>query len=367
VHRDDRLGRLLGELVEVGWIARAAGRTCPPFGVTLMPIDPPDPAHSSPSRPPIEPPQNRGTMSPITNRMSTRRSGVMTTAVPRARRRTRRRALVAAGAMLVVCLAAFPTGAVGAAPPGNDSQAGAVPIAAVPFSHTQDTSEATADAGEAVASDFCLAAGAPAFEHAVWFAAVVPSGSTPALVIDVTQSTFGAGIAILQEVAGGELLPLSCSPGTFVTTPGAEPGTYYIVAFGDGTTPSTNGQLVFTVDVAPAPPEVELSIDDTGSATRDGSVRVSGTVTCTAPDAAAVVAVEGQVTQSVGRFLINSSFSAGVASCDGAAHAWEAWAAPSNGTYGGGRAVVSATAFACALQCGGAFAEADVKLSRGRS
>jgi len=66
-----------------------------------------------------------------------------------------------------------------AAEPANDTQAGAVEISApLPFHYTEDTTDATVDSGESVAQSMCLGAGAPAFEHAVWFHATVPPGVT---------------------------------------------------------------------------------------------------------------------------------------------------------------------------------------------
>ena len=139
-----------------------------------------------------------------------------------------------------------------AAVPDNDTQAGAVAITGLPFSFTQDTTEATVDAGEDVAKNYCFESGAPAFEHAVWFkATVAPGGTTQSIAFDVTQSDYGAGIAVLQDTASG-LVALACVPGTFIAGAGGAAGTYYFVVFGDGTTPATGGNLVFTVAVAPS-------------------------------------------------------------------------------------------------------------------
>lgn len=258
---------------------------------------------------------------------------------------------------------------VAAAAPDNDVQSGAVVVSGVPFSHTQDTSEATVDAGEDIARDFCLGAGAPAFEHAVWFTAVLPGGEAPSLMLDVTQSSYGAGIAVLQDTPGG-LVARACAPRTFVTSPGTQAGTYFLVMFGDGTTPSTGGELVVTIDTAPAPPELAVTVDPTGTATKDGAVRISGTLACQTSDGSGqAVVIQGQVTQTVGRLIITSLFSTEVfARCDGATDTWEAVAPPFNGRFAGGRAAVVAQAVACTpTQCATSFVEANVKLTRSRT
>lgn len=262
---------------------------------------------------------------------------------------------------------ALPHGAAAALAPDNDVRAGAIQISGIPFAHTQDTSEATVDAGEDVARDLCLGVGAPAFEHAVWFRADVTESGTRQLIVDVTASSYGAGIAVLQDTSDG-LVPIACQGGTFVTSPSVQPGTYYLVVFGDGTTPTTAGELVVTIDVAAPPPEVDVSIDPAASATKDGALRLSGTLTCTSSDALQPVFLDAEVTQRIGRFIIRSWVAIELwVACDSATVAWDAVAVPENGTFAGGRAVVRATAFVCtADQCGGDETVATVKVRRSR-
>jgi hypothetical protein len=252
-----------------------------------------------------------------------------------------------------------------AAPPANDSQAGAVAVTKpLPFTYSQDTSEATVDAGEDVARDLCLAYGAPAFEKAVWFRSDVAPGATQSVLVDVTGSTYGAGIAVLQDTGSG-LVALDCVPG-FYLSPGAPPeGTYYVVIFGDGTTPETGGTLNLVVDEAPPPPTIDVTINKTGVADKYGGATISGTVTCTGDDAV-LFAVEGQVTQTVGRLIISSYFYTDVSvACDGTPIAWTGYAPPTNGKFAGGKAVTVAFSYGCGLyQCSTGYAEAIVKLNR---
>jgi hypothetical protein len=260
-------------------------------------------------------------------------------------------------------------GPASAAPPGNDTQAGAVDFSGVPFHYTQDTTEATVDAGESVARDYCLGIGAPAFEHAVWFKTTVSAGGgTDAVVLDVTQSDFGAGMAVLQDTGSG-LSALACVPGTYLVPGGGSvpPGTYYVVVFGDGTTAATSGNLVFDVSIAPPPPEVSFTIDPVGSATKQGGAWISGTVSCSGGGSnAQLLFIEGQVTQTVGRLIISSYFfESPFVLCDGVAYAWRAYAPPTNGKFAGGKAAAVSFTVACgSVQCTEAYAEATVKLNR---
>ena len=257
-----------------------------------------------------------------------------------------------------------------AAAPANDTQAGAVEIAQpLPFHYTEDTTEATVDSGESVAQSMCLGFGAPAFEHAVWFHATVPSGATQAITVDTSPSSYDTGIAVLRD-DGGTLTGIDCVPDTYVS-PGVPPaGSYYLVVFGDGRTSPTSGTLDLTVDQAPAPPNVSMTIDGTGTATKQGGAWVSGTVTCSGGgNSAAVVEVDGNVTQRVGRLLISSSFFSGQSiPCDGATYPWRAFAPPTNGLFSGGKALTVTTSFGCNnFGCNSAYAQAIVKLNRGVS
>jgi hypothetical protein len=279
--------------------------------------------------------------------------------------RTRAR-FVALAAVLAVIGSVLVVGAAGAAP-SNDNQAGAVSIAPpLPFHYTEDTTTATVDAGDAVARDYCASVGAPAFEHSVWFKSVIAAGGTDAFAVDVTSSSYGAGIAVLQD-NGGTLTALDCVPGTYVS-PGPPPaGTYYLVIFGDGTTPATSGTLDLTASVAPAPPTVTVAIAGRGSATKAGGAWVSGTVACSSTDVnGQVVEIDGTVSQTVGRLIIRSDFFSGQSiPCDGATYPWQAFAPPSNGKFSGGKALTASIAYGCNLAgCNSGYAEATVQLTR---
>src|SRR3954447_2005624 len=106
---------------------------------------------------------------------------------------------VALTATLVLVGSFLVAGQAGAAP-SNDNQAGAVTIAPpLPFHYTEDTTTATVAAGDAVARGFCLGVGESAFEHGRRFQSAIPAGAADAFAVDVTNSSYGAGIAVLQD------------------------------------------------------------------------------------------------------------------------------------------------------------------------
>lgn len=273
-------------------------------------------------------------------------------------------------AMTVVAAGMLATTAAPAgAQPSNDTQAGAVTIpSTLPFHYTESTTDATVDAGDSVASSYCLGIGAPAYEHSVWFKAVVPSGFSNGITVDVTGSDYGAGIAVLQD-NGGSLSAISCSPGSYSSGGPPPAGTYYIVVFGDGTTSATGGNLDMNVSVTAPAPDVALTINKTGSATKEGGAWISGSVTCTSTDGSGeIFDLSGTVTQRVGRLIIQSFFFSGQSiPCDGVSYPWQAYAPPTNGTFRGGQTITVAAALGCnGGGCNSAYVQAKVKLNRGR-
>src|SRR5262245_66149459 len=95
-----------------------------------------------------------------------------------------------------------------AAAPSNDTFAGAQAIGSLPFSTTEDTTQATTDADDTAANANC---GAPATDASVWYA------FTPATdggrIVDVSSSTYSAGVIVVSGTAGNFTLE-TCGPGT---------------------------------------------------------------------------------------------------------------------------------------------------------
>ena len=281
--------------------------------------------------------------------------------------RLQRRVAALAGSLALIGGIVYTAGPAAAAAPGNDTKAGAVVIPnSLPYNYTQSTTEATVDSGESAASSYCLGVGAPAFEHAVWFKATIPAGLTQAIRVDVSASDYGAGIAVLLD-NGGTLSAIDCVPGAYVTPGAPAAGTYYLVVFGDGTTATTSGNLDLAIDFLPPPPDISVTVNPTGTATKEGGAWLSGTVTCVGngPNAA-VFSVDGSITQTVGRLIISSYFSSGQSiPCDGETYPWQAYAPPTNGKFSGGKSITVSTAFGCNdAGCNAGYAEATVRLNR---
>ena len=135
--------------------------------------------------------------------------------------------------------------------------------------------------------------------------------------------------------------------------------TYRILAFdfADG----TGGTLEISVDEAPPPPEISLTVDPTGQKTKSGSAIVSGTVTCTG-ESIDFTFIDVELQQRVGRLLI-SGFGSIDFPCDGDTHAWSVEVFGNNGLFKGGHAAALTFAVACnPFFCAEAFEEATIKL-----
>ncbi|MDQ1745249.1 MAG: hypothetical protein QOE23_3588, partial [Pseudonocardiales bacterium] len=99
-----------------------------------------------------------------------------------------------------------------AAVPTNDTIAGATPISALPFTATLDTTQATTDADDASLNANC---GAPATEASVWYTYTAPADG--AVVIDVSQSSYSAGVIVATGTPGNLSLD-NCGPGAVAET-----------------------------------------------------------------------------------------------------------------------------------------------------
>jgi hypothetical protein len=242
-----------------------------------------------------------------------------------------------------------------AAAPTNDTYPGTL-IGALPFSETLDTSEATTDADDEELNEQC---GAPATEASVWYQLTAPSDM--GILVDVSQSEYSAGV-IVAIGAPGTFEVVDCGPGFVVF--GADAGqTYSILAFDDEFGGANGGSLVISVDEAPPPPEIDVTVDPVGTFDpQTGSATITGTVVCSGDVEFAFVDVE--LRQNVGRFVITGFGSADVI-CDGTSQPWNVEVFGSNGLFKGGRAVAVTFALACGVfDCGTDFEEQTVRLRR---
>lgn len=245
-----------------------------------------------------------------------------------------------------------------AAAPANDTIDGAI-AAAIGFSETRDTSEATTDADDTQLNETC---GAPATDASVWYTVV---GTGSGVVVDVSGSDYTAGVLVGMGTPGS-LQTVACGPTTvgFSTDVGT---TYYVLAIDDQEDGSgTGGKLNISFNEAPPPPTVDVTVNPRGTVNaRTGVARLSGTYTCTNAD---FIDIFGDVTQPVGRFSIRGFFEVfDVGTCDGGTQVWSADVFPDNGKFAGGKAITVAFSFACgAFECTDGFAQQTVRLS-GRS
>jgi Family of unknown function (DUF6299) len=245
-----------------------------------------------------------------------------------------------------------------AAPPSNDTFAGATP-ATTGFSQVLDTGQATTDADDAQLNESC---GAPATDASVWYAF---AGTDTGVVVDVSQSDYSAGV-LVGTGTQGNLVTETCGPGT-VAFFAAAGTTYYVLAIDDQLDGSDNGgTLSISFNEVPPPPTVDITVNRSGRFNaHTGVATISGTYACTNGD---FIDVFVDARQNVGRFTILGSgdfFDFGT--CDGTRRSWSAAVVPQNGKFKGGKAMTVSFWFSCGpFECADGFVEAKVQLRGGK-
>jgi hypothetical protein len=229
-----------------------------------------------------------------------------------------------------------------AAAPSGDLYATRTTIAALPFSESVDTTEATTDADDAEAAADC---GAPETDASVWYEYTATSDA--GFLIDTNSSTYSTGIIVATGVPGSFGL-LTCGPGA-VLVPATSGETYAILVFdyqGDGG--GNGGTLNIAVGEIPPPPVLDVTIASSGKFNaKTGVATIHGTVTCTGGDESGKNFIDVQLTQSIGRFRFSGEGFTTFA-CDGTAQNWSAEVFSSSGKFAGGKASVTMSAVACA-------------------
>jgi hypothetical protein len=245
-----------------------------------------------------------------------------------------------------------------AAPPSNDTYDGRIAVAALPFSNSVDTTEATTDADDVeMNAEEC---GAPATDASVWYS--LTSASDAFLIVDVSASSYTAGL-IVATGSPGSFSFVTCGPNA-VAFQALAGETYAILAFDDqGDGGGNGGTLEITVDTAPPPPEVDVTVDPIGHFdAQSGFATITGTVTCSGVADFAFIDVE--LRQTVGRFVV-SGFGSTDFTCDGTTQSWSVEIFPDGGLFKGGRAAAVTFAVACgAIDCGQDFEEQIVMLRK---
>ena len=244
-------------------------------------------------------------------------------------------------------------------PPRTETPTGRTVVTARPVTDQVDTSQATRDADDDAIAAQC--AGVPAWDASVWYE--VTASDTGALVADFSQSSYSAGGFVVTGAPGSFSL-VACAP-LGVVWPTTAGETYFLVVFDDqGDGGGNGGVLNLTIDTAPPPPTIDVTVDPTGSFNpTTGAATVTGTVTCSGD--AEFAFFEVQLSQTVGRFIIRG-FSGTDVTCDGATRPWSLMVMGDNGKFGGGKALNVTFALACgAFLCGEDFDETEVRLKAG--
>jgi hypothetical protein len=242
-----------------------------------------------------------------------------------------------------------------AAAPSNDDAGSPTVIGGLPFTDSVNTTEATADADD----PGCFGPGTNA---SVWYA--YTNGADPVtLLADTTGSDYTTTITVLTSSPAGEIVACGIDGAQFP----AEPNTTYTFMVAAcfnfaGPAPAaigcdpdaTGGSLVFSLNAAPPPPEVELTVNPLGTFSKvTGSATVTGTVLCTGD--AFYTEIYLQLTQTVGRFSIIGSgyLSPEAFACDGTVQTWSVDVVGITGQFKGGRAAAAVVAYACGeFDCG---------------
>lgn len=264
-------------------------------------------------------------------------------------RLTRSIAVTAAASVLVVVLMTPPAFA---APPDNDDFDAATPVPTLPFTDTEDTTEATTAADD----PDCFGNG-----HSVWYE-FTPSenltvgATTSGSDYDTTLSAYTGTRGSLNQVACNDDSDGLQSRILFEATAGT---TYWLMVASCCGGPG--GQLVLNVTEAPPPLTLGLSIRSTGTVSRSGVATVHGTVTCSRP---AEVDLVGSLRQAKRR-SVSLGYSSTSVSCEGT-ESWSIRVIGETGPFSPGTARARVTASAEDPFRGTVrrYLERDVTLSR---
>jgi hypothetical protein len=220
-----------------------------------------------------------------------------------------------------------------AAAPANDDVTAATTITTLPFTDTVDTSEATAAAGDLDCSGLVDT-------HTVWYT-ITPT--TDMLLGLVTEPQFAAEVSTsVASGSPGSLSLLQCGFATTQTLDAKAGTSYYIQLASAGDDPG--GLIRFGV-VQVEPFTVTLGLDATGRIDH-GVITVGGTLQCSrALPPGSEVVVQGTLEQrSATGWLVPFHSAVG---CPVTPLRWQTTVQVLAGTFVRGRAVLTATAFAC--------------------
>jgi hypothetical protein len=241
--------------------------------------------------------------------------------------------------------------------PSNDDFDSATVVPSLPFSDSVNIEEATTAADDPQCSGN---------DHTVWYT------FTPSEDVSVMANTFGSDYDTTLSVytgSRGSLEQIACNDDfqdirSLIVFNAIAGQTYYFMV---GRYPDTvNGNLVFNVEVAPPPYDVEANINPTGNVKpKTGEVTVSGTVSCSEDSD---LLLFGVATQRAGRVNIQGFFGSESVSCAGGQEPtpWSFTFEGRNGIFVAGRASVTVDVFGCgAITCDQDEVSRTVRLTGG--
>jgi hypothetical protein len=181
-------------------------------------------------------------------------------------------------ALALVAAFALP---VSATAPSNDGSASPRVIGSIPFTHGQDTTDATSDSTD---PGYCLAPEFGTDPASVWFR--YTASATGSLGATTFGSDYDTTLYVGTANGAGGIDVIACNDDVRTLQAAirfdAHAGETYLFAVGTSPFAGVNGgNLVFNLDVGPVAQAVSLAVDPVGSVSK-GVVMFSGTVSCSA-------------------------------------------------------------------------------------
>ncbi len=264
---------------------------------------------------------------------------------------------VAVAALAAAALVPLTATAALAAAPNNDHPSGARTIT-LGQTVKEDTTQATTGSLDAKLNQLC---GAPYTSASVWYS-YTPSADG-AFLLDMTQSDYSGGFMVFRDSPRLRTM-LGCGPEQIGIR--AKTGhTYLIMVFSD--TATRGGNLVMSLQAAPAAPTLSVSIDTSGQVLKGGRAEISGTYNCTNAD---YIETYGTLTQIWKRVKITGFFDYFPESptCDGSDQKWSTVVKSDNGLFADGTTKLVYKAAACGLiDCKKVKGTATITLGKGGS
>ena len=268
--------------------------------------------------------------------------------------------LAMTAAVALVAAFALP---VSATAPSNDDSASPRIIGSIPFTHSQDTTDATADSTD---PGYCFAPEFGTDSATVWFnytaAESGPLGAT------TFGSDYDTTLYVGTPTGAGGMDVLACNDDIRTLQAAvrfdAEAGETYLFAVGQSIFSGQPGSnLTFNLDVGPAAQVVDLRVDPVGSIS-DRTVTFRGTVGCSAEATLGSVVV-AELTQNRGAKQALGVDFLDVAGCPGAAIPFAIEVPSEVGKFKAGPATAQFIYAACNdFECGNETIELAVTLKK---